>query len=116
MGLQDMASLDAHLSGCTLLDVRVQDDQVLLDMQEPREGRRCLHCQGARLLTPHDILKRILADVAWTRRIDWADVVDGPTLMVALANGDTLSVRLTDAQFVPGAACEQELRARTAPA
>jgi hypothetical protein len=93
MAIDNTDVLIANLSGCMITEIDVCDQRVMVSLDDRYIGHLRLICDEAHILNTRADYLKLTERADWTRRIDWADVLAGNTLYLALANGSCLAIQ-----------------------
>lgn len=99
MDAHPFAVIAATLCGCVIERIHAGPDTLTLEVDEPRQGRLSLRCQGGALLNPPEEYAGLVERSVWERRIDWADIVAEDVIALYLADERSLLLRLTTGCF-----------------
>lgn len=89
----------ANLCGCVIERIHAAGNTLTLEVEEPRQGRLMLHCQGATLLNPPEEYADLAERSSWERRVDWADIVAEDIIALYLADERCLMLCLSAGRF-----------------
>lgn len=89
----------ANLCGCVIERIHSSAGELVLEVDEPRQGRLTLRCQGGELVNPPEEYADLAERSVWERRIDWADIVAEDIIALYLADERALLLRLKAGRF-----------------